>query len=211
MPRIDTGREHQLAYRQRFSLGCRLFGCALLLAGAVMGASPLLAAGAEPSQAGRTIAVVGVLLAALGLAIVFASRGKLFDREEGTITFWYGVGRRWQETVYDLRSFTTLVVRPDFEREGSWELSLESPSGESLHLFRLPNESAVRIAATEIAGFLNVPIFLAPAAAPPETAAADPASEEAASLPDAGSPPLPVASAPLPPAGQPPIERTVAP
>lgn len=188
MPRIETGVEHQLAYRQRFSRGFRLLGCAVFLAGALLAGSPLLL-DAEPVETARTVAVLGGLLASLGLALLLARRGKLFDREEGTVTFWQGFGWRWHEAVYDLRGFTNLVVRPGSDPTGLWEIGLGGPSGERLTIFRLPHETAAQRAAREIAGFLNLPIVLAPPEPPPDpTASGDSGPPASAGGPAQASP-----------------------
>jgi hypothetical protein len=186
MPRIETGWEHQLAYRQRFSRGFRLLGCAVFLAGAMLAASPVLLTAGELVETERTVAVLGGLLASAGLALLLARRGKLFDREEQTVTFWQGFGWRWHEAVYDLRGFANLVVRPGFHPSEPWEVSLGGPSGERLTIFRLPHESAAQRAASEIAGFLNLPIVLAPPEPPPE-----PANNADAAAPVTAAEPLP--------------------
>ncbi len=177
MPRIDAGQEHQLAYRQRFNRPCRLLGCAALLAGVTMAVSPLLlAAAAGRAETVRAMAALGGLLMALGALLLFGRRGKLFDRAEGTITFWHGLGWSWRETVYDLRAFTILVIRPSLEPAGPWRLALSNAAGEQLVVFYLPSETAVRTAAGEIGGFLNLPIILAP----PEPPATGPIERGAA-------------------------------
>ena len=192
MPRVDTGLPHQLAYRQRFSRGCRLLGCAVFLAGGMLAASPLLLADAEaPSQAARTAAVFGALLASLGLLLLLGRRGKLFDKEEGTVAFWWGVGWRWHEEVYDLRPFTQLVVRPAGEFAASWQISLADPVGEQLPIFHLPSETITRVAATELASFLGLPIALAP----PEPAPSEGPTVSAAAV-QAVPPVAPTAAAP---------------
>jgi hypothetical protein len=208
MPRVDTGLPHQLAYRQRFSRGCRLLGCAIFLAGGMLAASPLLLADAEAlSQAARTAAVFGALLASLGLLLLLGRRGKLFDKEERTVAFWWGVGWRWHEEVYDLRPFTQLVVRPAGEFAASWQISLADHVGEQLPLFHLPSEAITRVAATELASFLALPIVLAPPEPPSSegpTAAAT-ASEPAASATAVQAVP------PVAPAATAPPERAAAP
>lgn len=213
MPRVDTGLPHQLAYRQRFSRVCRLLGCAVSLAGGMLSASPLLLADAEaPSQAARTAAVFGALLASLGLLLLLGRRGKLFDKEERTVAFWWGVGWRWHEEVYDLRPFTQLVVRPAGEFAASWQISLADPAGEQLPLFHLPSEAITRVAATELASFLGLPIALAPPEPPPSegpTAAAT-ASDPAASV-TAASATAAQAVASVGPAPTAPPERAAAP
>lgn len=207
MPRIDTGLAHQLAYRQRFSRGCRLLGCIAFLAGGMLAASPLLlTAEAASHETAGVVAVIGVLLAALGLVLLFGRRGKLFDKEEGTVALWWGVGPRWHEDIYELGEFSQIIVRPPSDHAGPWQISLANAAGEALPLFRLASETAARVAAEEVAGFLNLPLVLAPPEPP-----SPPAEAEAPSTASAGKPALPPASA-IPPTSPPPgIERAVTP
>jgi len=166
MPRIDSGLSYQLAYRQRFSRVCRLFGCAAFVAGAMSMSVPWLLPDADASaSAMRASLSFGVVAAALGVALLFGRRGKVFDKQEGTLTFWWGVLRPWRQTVYELSDFTLLAICPNrLEEPTQWQIALDTASGERLTIFELTRESAARIATAEIAGFLGLPaIVLAPA------------------------------------------------
>lgn len=189
MPRIDTGLPHQLAYRQRFSRGCRLLGCACLVAGAMLISAPWLAPETDLSPAElRGCMLLGAAAAALGVALLFGRRGKLFDKQQGTLALWWGVLRPWRQSVYDLQSFTMLVVSPDRVAEPArWQIALGTAAGERLTIFELSRESAARIAVAEIAGFLGLPaIVVAPAAPPAEgirVAADEPVSSTSSPAP----------------------------
>jgi hypothetical protein len=174
MPRIDSGRSYQLAYRQRFSRVCRLFGCAALVAGAMLMSVPWLLPDANASaSAMRASLSFGAIAAALGVALLFGRRGKVFDKQEGTLTFWWGVLLPWRQTVYELSDFTMLAICPDRLAEPTrWRIALDTADGARLTIFELARESAARLAVAEIADFLGLPaIVLAPAAPEDGTAA----------------------------------------
>ena len=93
MPRIATRHAHQLAYRRRFSLGVRMLGCLVMLAGALV----LIAAGAEAAEGSISPSFwlatsLGTVLFICGAALFWGERGKLLDRESRTLKCWWGIG-----------------------------------------------------------------------------------------------------------------------
>lgn len=163
MPRIETRRPQQLAYRQRFSRPMRWLGCIGLIVGLLVIVSPW-GHRSRPGSHSLVIAAGGFLLTLVGIGLVWGRRGKLFDREAGTITFWWGAPWAFARTSYELAGFQSLVVAPYEQRgEQRWQIALLTAEGERLDLFDLTDAVAAQRAAQEIGQFLELTIQAIPA------------------------------------------------
>ncbi|MGH7137332.1 MAG: hypothetical protein ACREHD_16435, partial [Pirellulales bacterium] len=92
MPRIATRHAHKLAYRRRLSLGVRMLGCLILLAGAMVLAAALAEVVKGPlSRSVGLMIGLGVLLFVCGAGLFWGEHGKLLDRESRTLRCWWGV------------------------------------------------------------------------------------------------------------------------
>ena len=161
MPRIETRRAHQLAYRQRFSRPLRWLGCAGLLVGIFLTMAPWMERD-RPVDTSTRISAGALLLIATGAILLWGRRGKLFDREAGTICFWWGAPWVLARTTYELAAFQSLVVAP-YEHGGRlrWRVALLAAEGERLDLFDLPDADVARQAAERIGRFLTLPVEIA--------------------------------------------------
>lgn len=159
MPRIESRRADQLAYRQRFSRPVRWLGCAGLIAGVFLALAPWLGRGQAPGSSART-STGGLLVIAAGAGLLWGRRGKLIDREAGTISFWWGAPWALARTTYELAAFQSLVVAP-YEEEGSrlrWRVALLAADEERLDLFDLSDAASAHQAAERIGRFLTLPV-----------------------------------------------------
>lgn len=175
MPRIETRRAHQLAYRQRFSRPVRWLGCAGLMAGVFLMLTPWMSRG-RPAASPRTSAA-GLLMIVVGAGLLWGRRGKLIDREAGTISFWWGAPWALARTTYELAAFQSLVVAP--REEGGrlrWRVALLTGDEERLDLFDLSDAASAHQAAERIGQFLTLPAKITDAA----PAAESPPDDEAA-------------------------------
>lgn len=185
MPRIETRRAHQLAYQQRFSRPVRWLGCAGLVVGLLMILAPSLA-GSRPGKPSAKITAGGILLTVISAGLVWGRRGKRFDRETRTISFWWGAPWAVARTTYDLPAFQSLGVEP-YEQRGRlrWRVALLASDGERLDLFDLPAAAPAHAAAEQIGQFLALPVQIA---AEPSLSGTRPSDENHASTPDVQSP-----------------------
>lgn len=169
MPRIETRRAHQLAYRQRFSRPVRWLGCAGLIAGMFLALMPWISRG-RPADASTRGSAGGFLMIAVSAGLLWGRRGKLIDREAGTISFWWGAPWALARTTYELAAFQSLVVAP--HDEGGrlrWRVALLA-ADERLDLFDISDAATAQQAAERIGQFLSFPVSTAPPApteAPP--------------------------------------------
>lgn len=162
MPRIETRRAHQLAYRQRFSRPVRRLGCAGLIAGVFLALMPWMSRGRPADTSTRTSAG-GFLMIAVGAGLLWGRRGKLIDREAGTISVWWGAPWALARTTYELVAFQSLVVAP--HDEGGrlrWRVALLTADEERLDLFDLSDAPSAHHAAERIGQFLSFPVNTAP-------------------------------------------------
>lgn len=168
MPRIATRHPDQLAFRQRFSVALRMFGCLVLLAGGMMLAATISAA-REETMTGRSwlMVVIGLLLVACGTVLLAGERGKLIDREKRTITDWWGIVRPLWHRTWSVQSHQVVAVEHD-EALGiaRWRVTLYGPEAEPLDLFSLPNPGAAEGAARQVAAFLSLSAVAAENARP---------------------------------------------
>jgi hypothetical protein len=177
MPRIATRHAHKLAYRQRFSLGVRMLGCLVMLAGAML----LAAALAEVVKGSHSKSVwvmlsLGLVLVAGGTPLFLGERGKLIDREARTLTCWRGAFWRLFRTHYDLQPYQAVgVQRHDDAGQSRWSVELWNAQGERLEVFDLASEEAAQVGARQVARFLSLMI------APPPATALVPTTEPVAS------------------------------
>lgn len=174
MPRIATRHTHIIAYRQRFSLGVRMLGCLVLLAGTiVMAAAVVELAKGLMSQAVWLMASLGCLLVACGALLFCGERGKLFDREARTVTFWWGVVWPLWRTIHDLQPYPAIGVEPHDEAGlARWRVSLWKTGAERLELFDVASQQVAEGAARQVAAFLSLVIAPPPASPPPALTAA---------------------------------------
>lgn len=159
MPRINTQRAHELAYRQRFSRPVRWLGCAGLLLGVLLISAPWLLRNRWQNGPAKA-AGLGVLLTVAGGALVWGRRGKRFDRQAGTITFWWGAPWALARTSYDLAAFQSLAVA-SHEQRGRlrWRVAFLTGDGERLDLFDLCDAVSAQRAAEQIGQFLSLPVL----------------------------------------------------
>ncbi|HEX5442562.1 MAG TPA: hypothetical protein VFW87_01980 [Pirellulales bacterium] len=173
MPRIETRRAHELVYRQRFSRPVRWLGCAGLLVGLLLVLAPWLPRSGPGGRSTKT-AAAGVLVAVFSAGLVWGRRGKRFDREAGTVTFWWGAPWAVGQTSYELAAFPSLAAAP-YEHGGRlrWKVVLLTSDGERLDLFDLADEAAARSAAEQISQFLTLPVEIRSEPAVSDAAASD--------------------------------------
>jgi hypothetical protein len=163
MPRIATRHPDQLAFRQRFSVALRMFGCLVLLAGSMVVAATISAA-MEETMTGRLwlMVVIGLLLIVCGAVLLAGERGKLIDREKRTVTDWWGIVRPLWHRTWSVHSHQVVAVEHD-QAQGiaRWRVTLYSPEAEPLQLFDLASHSAADGAARQVAAFLSLSIVAA--------------------------------------------------
>jgi hypothetical protein len=179
MPRIATRHAHQLAYRQRFSVGVRMFGCLLLLAGSIVLAATIAKARQRSTSETPWLTVsIGLVLAVCGAVLLCGERGKRIDRQYKTVTRWWGIVIPLWRRTRDLQPFQALVVESREEASvPRWRVSLFGAPAERLELFDLPSHEVAQAVAQQVAAFLSLTILLpgaAPAAAVPAQASAPP-------------------------------------
>lgn len=192
MPRIATRHAHKLAYRQRFSLGVRMLGCLVLLAGAIVLAA--VVAELVKGSISKTVwfaVSLGCLLVACGGALFAGARGKLIDREARTVTFWWGIVWPLAGTSYDLQPYQAVGVEA-YDDAGlmRWRVSLWNAQSDRLQLFDLASHEVAEAAARQVAGFLSLII-----AAPPPCATAT-SAESVPAAPAEGAAAAPTETAP---------------
>ncbi|HWB14009.1 MAG TPA: hypothetical protein VG826_32585 [Pirellulales bacterium] len=170
MPRIATRHPHQLAYRQRFSLGVRMFGCLVLLAGGIVLAATITRArGRSVSDTPWLTLSMGFAVAAWGAILLWGERGKLIDREQRTVTRWWGIARPLWQRTRDVRPYQAVAVESSGEASPTrWRVSLFADQVQPLQLFDLPTQEAAQTAARQVAAFLSLTILL-PAATGADT------------------------------------------
>jgi hypothetical protein len=162
MPRIATRHAHQLAYRQRFSVGVRMVGCLVLIAGSIV----LVAAVAEVTEDSISKTAwlgvsLGCALVVVGTVLLCGERGKLIDREQGTVTRWWGIVRPWWHSTRDMREYQALSVEAyDVAGVARWRVNLCGSQAERLELFDLGSHEAAQAAARRVAAFLSLTILL---------------------------------------------------
>ncbi|HEV3340857.1 MAG TPA: hypothetical protein VG125_10890 [Pirellulales bacterium] len=177
MPRVATRHAHQLAYRQRFSVGVRMFGCLVLIAGSIVLAAAVAEATKESISKTAWLAVsLGCLLAVSGTTLLCGQRGKLIDREQGTVTRWWGVVRPLWRSTRDMRGYQAIAVEShEVAGLARWRVNLCGAQGERLELFDLASHEAAQAAARGVAAFLSLTILLPGAAADGASVPARPA------------------------------------
>lgn len=192
MPRIAIRHAHKLAYRRRLSLGLRMLGCLVMLAGAIVLAAALaeLAKG-PPSREARLMIALGPVLFFSGATFFCGERGLLIDRETRTLKRWWGVLLPLWRTLDDISHYQAIgvVSSPDAALR-RWRVCLFDAQAERLELFELAAEDVADFAARQIAGFLSLPLIQPPfdcsngdAAAAPVPAGAAPGEERPATRP----------------------------
>jgi hypothetical protein len=190
MPRIATRHAHRLAYRQRFSVGVRMLGCLVLLAGCMVLAA--VAAEATKGAMSKTswLAVsLGLLLAICGAVLLAGERGKLIDREERTVTRWWGIARPLWYHTREVRAFQAVGIDPYHEAGViRYRVCLCGAQIEPLELFHLANQQAAEGAARQVATFLSLGIGPPPAAVAIARAVTGPAEAAPAAAPSAPAP-----------------------
>jgi drug/metabolite transporter (DMT)-like permease len=182
MPRVATRHAHQLAFRQRFSVGVRMLGCLLLIAGGIVLVATILKT-RGPSLSGTpwlTVSI-GFVLAGCGVVLLYGERGKLIDREQRTVARWWGIVRPLWYRTRDLQPYRAVVVESCGDQSAArWHVSLFADQNQPLRLFELASHEAAQAAARQIATFLSLTILLPAAAvadAPPDKKVAPPASD----------------------------------
>ncbi|HVA51757.1 MAG TPA: hypothetical protein VNH11_35780 [Pirellulales bacterium] len=186
MPRIATRHAHRLAYRQRFSVGLRMLGCLVLLAGTIVLVATLaeVAKGASRTTVAR-MAVLGSMLVLIGGPLFCGERGKLFDRQTRTLTSWLGVFRPLWRTTLDLSHYQSVGIETYDEGGVSrWQVRFSNAQGERLDVFDLADREAAECAARQVAGFLSLSLAALPPLVGPVPAAVSVS-------PDAGAAPPP--------------------
>jgi hypothetical protein len=156
MPRIATRNPHQLAYRQRFSVGVRMLGCLVLLAGTLV----LIAAAAEAAKGdfSKTFwlaMALGIILVICGAVLLAGERGKVIDREQRTVNSWWAVGCPLWYSTRDVQTFEAVVIET-YDDVGiiRWCVNLCGQHDAPLELFDLANQQAAEGAARQVAAFL---------------------------------------------------------
>src|SRR5579863_10537644 len=126
MPRIATRHAHQLAYRQRFSVGVRMVGCLLLIAGSIVLAAMMVRARERSiSETSWLTVSIGLAVALCGAVLLCGERGKLIDREHKTITRWWGIVRPLWRSTRDVQPYQAVVVESSEEASVTrWRVSL---------------------------------------------------------------------------------------
>lgn len=160
MPRIATRHAHKLAYRRRLSLGLRMLGCLVTLAGAIVLAAALaeLAKGALLRQAWLMI-VSGAALFLSGAALFCGERGLLIDRETRTVKRWWGVVLPLRSTCDDISHYHAVGFFPSADTAlPRWRVCLCNAQGEQIELFELTAEDVAEFAARQVAGFLSLSV-----------------------------------------------------
>ncbi|HJT34743.1 MAG TPA: hypothetical protein VJ783_22135 [Pirellulales bacterium] len=176
MPRIETRQAHQLAYRQRFSRPVRWLGCAGLMTGVFLALMPWIFR-SRPGDASTRTSAGALLLTAVSAGLWWGRRGKLIDREAGTISFWWGAPWALARTTYELAAFQSLVVAP--HEEGGrlcWRVALLAADEERLDLFDLSDAASAQQAAERIGQFLSLPVKVLDAPPPAESSPGDEAA-----------------------------------
>lgn len=203
MPRIDTGREDRLAYRRRLNRFCRMLGCAYLLMGVILCLAPWVHSARKPSKSPGKLAGAGALCILVGAGLWFGVRGKVFDRQAGTFTSWWGVVLPIHRSVVDLAGLQRLAILPT-TRHGRerFQVALETSDEAPCEVFELPDHASARLAAVEVARFISLPCVDRTGPAPVEILAAAPMEATAfaaalgwPNLPDQ----MPVATHAMPP------------
>ncbi|HET6879946.1 MAG TPA: hypothetical protein VFI31_07315 [Pirellulales bacterium] len=178
MPRIATRHAHKLAYRRRFSLGVRMIGCLILLAGAIVLAAALaelVKASTSPSL--YLMTALGVVLFVVGATLFCGERGKLIDRQGRVLKCWWGAILPLRRTYYDLQPYQAVGIQPLAEAgTNRWRVCLWNGQGERLDLFDLPTAETAELAARQIGMFLSLALAPPPAAVPAGQEQAPPAS-----------------------------------
>lgn len=158
MPRIATRNPHQLAFRQRFSVGVRMLGCLVLLAGSLV----LVAAAAEAAKGDLLktfwLAIaLGLTLVICGAVLLAGERGKLIDSEQRTLKRWWGIVWPLWHSTRDLSTFQTVVM--ESHDDGGivhWRVTLLGEQETPLELFDLSNQQAAEGATRQVAAFLSL-------------------------------------------------------
>lgn len=158
MPRIATRNAFRLAYRQRFSMGVRMLGCLVLLAGSIVivAAVAEAAKGASPGHIARMGALGGALVL-IGGPLFCGERGKVFDRQARTMTSWLGMFRPLWRNMRDLQPYQS-VKADAYVAAGAvrWRVYLSNSQGEQLELFDLAGRDAAEAAARQVGSFMSV-------------------------------------------------------
>lgn len=167
MPRIAIRHAHRLAYRRRLSLGLRMLGCLVMLAGAIVSAAALAEAAKGPlSREARLMIVFGVVLFLPGTTLFCGERGMLIDRETRSLKRWWSVVLPLRRTFDDISHYQAVGVYASADPLSSrWHVCLFNAHGEQLQLFELVGEDVAVYAARQVAGFLSLPFALPSAAA----------------------------------------------
>lgn len=185
MPRIATRHAHKLAYRQRFSLGVRMLGCLVMLAGAMVLAAALAeVVKGSPLKSVWLMFSLGCLLVACGAILFCGERGKLIDREARTLTCWRGAVWPLFRRQHDLHAYNAIGVQSrDQAGLRRWCVVLWNGQGELLELFDLASEETARVAARQVAKFLSLVIAQPPATPVPASASSSSPEPSATSVP----------------------------
>ena len=174
MPRIATRNAYRLAYRQRFSVGVRMLGCLVLLAGSIVIVAAIADAmkGSSPAHLVR-MGMLGGVLVLIGAPLFCGQRGKVFDRQTRSYTTWLGIFRPLWRTTRDLQAFQS-VKADAYDAAGvvRWRVYLSNSQGEQLDVFDLADRDAADAAARQLGSFLS--LLMAPMPATPTVAPAFP-------------------------------------
>lgn len=189
MPRIAIRHAHKLAYRRRLSLGPRMLGCLVMLAGAIVMAAALAeAAKGQSSREALLMIVFGPLLFAAGATLFCGERGLLIDRETRTLKRWWSVIVPLWRTLDDISQYQAAGCCLNADTAlPRWRVCLFNAQGERIELFELAEEEVAEFAARQVAGFLSLPL-----ARPPAAAVVD---RTVATTAEAGAPPRDVSPA----------------
>lgn len=177
MPRIATRNAYRLAYRQRFSVGVRMLGCLVMLAGSIVIVAAIAEAAKGASRAHLVrMGVLGGVLVLIGVPLFCGERGKVFDRQTRSFTTWLGVFRPLWRRTRDLQAYQS-VKADAYDAAGvvRWRVYLTNSQGEQLDVFDLADRDAADAAARQLGNFLSLvmaPMPATPAGTPAMTGAA---------------------------------------
>lgn len=166
MPRIATRHAHKLAYRRRLSLGVRMLGCLVMLAGAIVLAAALAEFAKGPlSREARLMVSLGVVLSLVGASLFCGERGILIDRETRTLKRWWGVIVPLRRAFDDISQYQAVGFCACADSAlPCWRVCLYNSQGEQLELFDLDTEQVAVFAARQVASFLSLPLAPLPSA-----------------------------------------------
>jgi hypothetical protein len=162
MRRIETGDENQLAYREGGGWGYLASPVALI--GLLMIVSAL--AGNVTKGQGRpagsaeyaAVSLFGLALFSTGVIFCFGRRGLVFDRNQRTVSRWYGLLIPMHTKVFPWDSFSEIAITSE-SGEDSTAYCVRLAGRAKLKVVQVREELEARRWAEELACFTGLPIL----------------------------------------------------